>query len=373
MKRYLALFGLLACLLAGHALADAPDGWYWNQREGGTGFMFEGQAHVAFVAFFVFDDSGKPVWYVATGPLVRTLGTATFQGTLLQYRNGQPADSTVYRTPTASTVSSVRIDFDANDTATVYLPTRTLKATRFNFSGSSKGPSNVQPETGWYWNPQEGGRGYAIEVQDNKVFMAMFHYAKDGSPTWNIAQGDLSSGSLRANFETYSNGQTLTGTYRLPAQVNDGTQFDIAFNDPCLGIVHRSDMPATSIQRFSFAGMPAGAECRARNTPNAIGLPGTYRGYYSGQDSGSFTLVLDSYGRVNGTMQSSRTGGTWSTSGTSLPDGKLNLTTTLGPAGTASFNGTIRLMNNCTLVGTWTSAGGRGGTFSGGKDGGSCY
>ena len=36
--------------------------------------------------------------------------------------------------------------------------------------------------SGWYWNPQESGRGFFIEERDARVYMAAFHYAGDGRP-----------------------------------------------------------------------------------------------------------------------------------------------------------------------------------------------
>lgn len=45
------------------------------------------------------------------------------------------------------------------------------------------------PEDGWWWNPNEPGRGYLIERQDNIMFIASFHYAADGLPEWLTIQG----------------------------------------------------------------------------------------------------------------------------------------------------------------------------------------
>ncbi|SMC28052.1 hypothetical protein SAMN02745857_03085 [Andreprevotia lacus DSM 23236] len=371
MKKYIATAGLLASLLAGPALAAATTGWYWNPSEGGTGFMFETQGSSGFAGFFLYDDSGKPVWYVASGTIATNGSISTFQGTLQQFRNGQPANSTTYRTPTASTVGNVRIDFGSGNNATVYLPARTMQATRYDFNGISVGANASQPEVGWYWNPQEGGRGYAIEVQNGKVFLAMFHYASDGSPTWNIVQGGLSTGAMRANFETYYNGQTLSSSYKAPTQVIDGTQFDIDFSDPCVGSVHLSNMPTTQIQRFSFGGLAAGQECRARANGVSAKIPGTYRGNYSGQDYGTFLVQVDAYGRVSGNVYSGKYGGSYAAYGQISPSGQLSVTAATGIAGSANFSGSINTSTSCSTYGSWVFYGTTaGGTFNGTKDGG---
>ena len=41
------------------------------------------------------------------------------------------------------------------------------------FTGIARANS---PESGWWWNPAEGGRGYSIEIQDNQLFFAAYSY-----------------------------------------------------------------------------------------------------------------------------------------------------------------------------------------------------
>jgi hypothetical protein len=44
----------------------------------------------------------------------------------------------------------------------------------------------VQPRTGWFWNPAEGGRGFAIERQGSQLFVAGFMYETTGESTWYV-------------------------------------------------------------------------------------------------------------------------------------------------------------------------------------------
>src|SRR5206468_1469563 len=53
------------------------------------------------------------------------------------------------------------------------------------------------PQTGWWWNPAQPGRGFSIEVQGTHIFFAAFHYDVSGRSTWNVASGPTSlDGSL---------------------------------------------------------------------------------------------------------------------------------------------------------------------------------
>ncbi|HHL32719.1 MAG TPA: hypothetical protein ENJ41_09035, partial [Oceanospirillales bacterium] len=38
------------------------------------------------------------------------------------------------------------------------------------------------PESGFWWNPDESGSGYAIEIQDNFLFMTLYVYDEAGNP-----------------------------------------------------------------------------------------------------------------------------------------------------------------------------------------------
>lgn len=65
------------------------------------------------------------------------------------------------------------------------------------------------PESGFYWNQDQPGRGYAIEVQDRTLFMTAYTYTEEGNPAnrdplWFSASGtafrDTTSGSVTYRF-----------------------------------------------------------------------------------------------------------------------------------------------------------------------------
>ncbi|WP_197284723.1 hypothetical protein, partial [Piscinibacter sakaiensis] len=205
---------------AAPAVADfRANGWYWNPAESGTGFMFEAQGTRGFVAFFMYEEgTGKPLWYASEGGagsfVAREDGSFEYSGELRYYTNGQPAWSGAYVSPSSTLVGPVTMRFVGNDVTVAFPGGRTQRATRFDFNGLGGVPKANQPETGWYWNPAEGGRGWAVEVQNDRVFMAMFHYNPDGTPTWNVLEGDMAGGTVRDTFALYGGGQTLTSTYR---------------------------------------------------------------------------------------------------------------------------------------------------------------
>jgi hypothetical protein len=49
--------------------------------------------------------------------------------------------------------------------------------------------ATAPPVDGIYWDPSENGRGYAVETQDDLMFVAIYNYDTDGSPSFYVIQG----------------------------------------------------------------------------------------------------------------------------------------------------------------------------------------
>ena len=89
--------------------------------------------------------------------------------------------------------------------------------------------SAIYPESGWYWNPNESGRGFNLEIQDNILFLSAFVYRADGTPAWYVASGTMANDkTFSADLYETSNGQCLGCTYRPATTSRIGTA-SIAF------------------------------------------------------------------------------------------------------------------------------------------------
>jgi hypothetical protein len=242
------------------------NGWWWGGPSlSGTGFFVEAQGDRGFVTFFMYDDAGKATWYAASGVFSAQSGTSfTFSGDLLNFRGGQPASSNTPSAPTSQSVGTLSINFSSATTATVQLPSRSFAAQRFDFGGLNGAITGNQPETGWYWNASQAGRGYAVEVQNGTMFLTMFHYNTDGSPTWNFYTGPIgTNGLFTGDFAGITGGQTLGGAYRSPNPATPTPGFSGSFTSPCLGTLKFPGNPVqTSITRFSF-GVSDVTACRS--------------------------------------------------------------------------------------------------------------
>ena len=80
------------------------------------------------------------------------------------------------------------------------------------------------PENGWYWNPNESGRGFNLEIQDNALFLSAFVYKPDGTAAWYVGGGPMGSDRtwIADLYETVS-GQCIGCAYRPATLLPSGT------------------------------------------------------------------------------------------------------------------------------------------------------
>ncbi len=77
-------------------------------------------------------------------------------------------------------------------------------------------PSKAQivPQTGWYWNAAEGGRGYFIENRNGSIFMGAFLYTPQGPAWWFVGNAPVSGPDFSSPMYTLQGGQSLTGAFK---------------------------------------------------------------------------------------------------------------------------------------------------------------
>ena len=65
------------------------------------------------------------------------------------------------------------------------------------------------PTVGIWWNPNESGRGYQIDIQNETMLVTTFIYQSNGAPIWYLSSGtfDVNSGTFHSTYDSYSNGQ----------------------------------------------------------------------------------------------------------------------------------------------------------------------
>ena len=82
----------------------------------------------------------------------------------------------------------------------------------------------ITPQPGLWWNPDESGSGYAIDVQHGVVVVTVYSYNQDGTAQWYLVSGPLSNNAVSGPLQKFKSGQCISCTYQAPvANGNNGT------------------------------------------------------------------------------------------------------------------------------------------------------
>jgi hypothetical protein len=119
----------------------------------------------------------------------------------------------------------------------------------------------VLPESGLWYNPAESGRGYGIEVQDDRMFVTYYAYDDGGATSafyTSLGRIDLASGSVIADFYAFGNGQCFGCAYRSPVPTSLG-QAVFRFTSMKTGTITLPGNLVIPIRRQLFAGFAPNA------------------------------------------------------------------------------------------------------------------
>ncbi|HUP31168.1 MAG TPA: hypothetical protein VM122_13400 [Usitatibacter sp.] len=231
-------------------------GWWWNPAEPGRGFSIETSGNRIFFAAYMYDTSGRSTWYVASGPT--GLDGSLFSGTLQSYANGQTLSGSYHAPSPAVSVGPMALAFNDASHGTLVMPGTQgpIPIERFNIvpDGLKAPVQQSQPESGWWWNEAESGRGYYIEWQGGSAFLAGYMYDDAGQPLWYVSQSATPDArAFQGSWSQYGNGQVLGGAARAPVVVNGNVApVAIQFQGADTGVLTLPGGRQSPIRRFRF-------------------------------------------------------------------------------------------------------------------------
>lgn len=251
---------LLNCLLlllwSLPAQAQIGTGVWWSTAEPGRGYVIEVSGSRVFLAVLGYRSTGSAAWYASLGSL---FSSSVFSSDLIEHAGGQTLSGAA-RSPTSSTsVGSVSFTTSSSTDGSLILPGAqpiALKRYEFVGGGIAAGRTTGAPETGWWWNASESGRGYFIEVQGGRLFMVLMMYESDGTSRWYMATGDLFFGpfglnpSMTATIEEYAGGPTLSGAYTAPTRTAVKGQITATFSSSTTGSLTLPNGTVVALTRF---------------------------------------------------------------------------------------------------------------------------
>lgn len=223
-------------------------GWWWNPLESGRGFSLEVNGNSLFMAAFLYAPGGRAVWYASGGALDADGG---YHGQLQEYAGGQTLTGPYQPAAVAGSPSSVALACSSSTACTLSWAGGSVPIQRFNFDNAAQ-PANA-PETGWWWNEAESGRGYFIEMQGGTLFATGYMYDPAGNALWYLASGAATPGAFQNAWSQYANGQTLTGSYTAAAVVNSNVgAVSLQFSDTTHATLTLPDGRQVPLARFRF-------------------------------------------------------------------------------------------------------------------------
>jgi hypothetical protein len=227
MKKLKTLFGfslfVLFCWQTSAVIAAPQVGWWWNPAESGRGFFIESQNGVTFLGAYFYDTDGHATWLVAGG---QNDDPYNYTGPLYAASGGQPLFGT-YIAPQGSAVGTVSVHFSDDTHGTLTWPGGTVAIERQIFGGTG---AVFQPFSGWWWNTDESGSGYSVELQGDKLFIVGFMYDDGGRPVWYFSAGPMTDDTTYSGTVLqFANGQTMSGPYKPPGPPATVATLDVQF------------------------------------------------------------------------------------------------------------------------------------------------
>jgi hypothetical protein len=228
-------------------------GWWYTASEAGTGISLEIQNNKLFMAWYAYDEQGRPVWFTSDGSLTNN---TDFSGNLYR-RTGWPL-GTEYSAPVPELVGTVNIKFTSSNQATLSWTLGTSQGqkiiTKF-MDEVSPGQRDTRDINGWWWDPNYNGMGIFMEAQGGNIFMAWYHYRDDNSPRWWSLDKGFAAGttSFSGVFKEWGNGPCIGCSYQAFTLMNQGNAI-ITFEEGGTARLTWSG-PIFHLQRFHFGNM----------------------------------------------------------------------------------------------------------------------
>lgn len=236
------------------ARVTPASGWWWNASEAGRGYSIEIQGNALFFAAYSYAPDGTALWYMSTGQM-KDNGT-TYVGDLQLFSGGQTLNGSYKPATPIGSAGTLQIFFTSEKAAYIVLPgAGGATINRFDFiaNGSVGGPAPGYPQTGWWWNASEAGRGYFIEAQNTSMFVSFYMYNAAGQAVWYTASGAMTSAStFQGTLQEYAGGSPFTAAFRPPSTANNVGTVTIQFGSGSSAVLTLPNGSQIPLGRFMF-------------------------------------------------------------------------------------------------------------------------
>jgi streptogramin lyase len=209
------------------------DMWWAGATENGWGMSIQQHGQTQFNAFYVYDNAGKPIWYVMPGGTWNSDFTV-YSGSIYRPTSSPLNNYVATQFQVGSPVGNVTISFTSISTATLQYVIDGIAGQksiqRFAFG---RGTSPIQVNDIWWGGDAQNGWGINLAQQAGIVFGTWYTYAPDGKATWYAITDGTWSGNTYAGsfFSTLSSGWLGVPYDVSKIQVVPGGTISLNFSD----------------------------------------------------------------------------------------------------------------------------------------------
>lgn len=213
------------------AAANFADLWWAGSDENGWGMSIHQHGNTLFNVLYVYDDAGRPVWYVMpTGSWDSTLKTYT--GLVYQPTSAPLNSYTPTQFAPGAAVGDVTITFTGTATALLRYTINGVSGQKMisrQHFGYGAAPLNVGDM--WWGGASQNGWGISIVQQSAILFGAWFTYGPDGRVTWYVMPNGSWDGTIYSGRFYQTKGSPWLGTNYDASQldVNEAGSMSLSF------------------------------------------------------------------------------------------------------------------------------------------------
>lgn len=195
------------------------DMWWAGQAENGWGMSIQQHNNIQFNAIYVYDDAGKPVWYVMPGGNwnadYTSYSGAVYQPTSSPLNNYSPSQFVP-----GSPVGNVTLNFTSDSSTTLQYTINGKsgqKSLQRQIFGAGTAPLLVSDM--WWGGETQNGWGVNLVQQNGIAFGVWYTYGPDGKNTWYVLPNGSWTGNTYSGAFYSTTGSAWLGATYNPAQL----------------------------------------------------------------------------------------------------------------------------------------------------------
>ena len=206
------------------------DMWWAGAAENGWGLSIQQHGNIQLNAIYVYDNVGKPVWYVMPTGIwnadYTSYSGAIYQPTSAPLNNYSPAQFLA-----GAPVGNVTLNFSSDSTATLqYTINGTFGQKSIQRQAFGSGTAPLLVSDMWWGGESQNGWGINLVQQNGIVFAVWYTYGADGKTTWFVLPNGTWSGTTYSGAFYSTTGSAWLGANYVSSQLAVTAVGNMSFN-----------------------------------------------------------------------------------------------------------------------------------------------